>query len=517
LSLEIREKVRKATALKILFLQDEYRDVRMFNELMSELGVNLMFTCVAEKDHEVFYPRKVIPTLQATYTVLPGYVPSYLENISLDLNTPRPIDLSYRSRSLPYYLGDLAREKTIIAQRFQKITREHDFLSDISVREEDRIYGQAWVEFLKSSRLTLGSPSGASVIDFTSKIRRSCEHYLRIYPNASYGEVKSRFFSDVDWKIVIDTVSPRIFESAAMGCTMVMHEGHYGGILEPNVHYLCVKKDYSNIVDVIIQMRDKEYCQHLAHNAYQDLVASGEYSYRAFVKQFDQILENEFSTRPIRQSRISKPVLYKKNFFYMERTIVPNHERYLMLSSKKIIGLFKKLRQLQSELRTISRFRSLRKLLAVYAWKKGWNYISLNSFRRDIYRISIILLLQAKKVAHIPFGVATSLDTDKLEIVFTSYLNDDSQVKKEHAIGKASRTSALFVSQLERISQQEKLWLITWDHSPVGTYLGLADHKLTRYNTDMGLDGQYFFSTFPTLLHLFPKEMRTLLTDLLDN
>ena len=201
----------------------------------------------------------------------------------------------------------------------------------------------------------------------------------------------------------------------------------------------------------------------------------------------------------------------------MERTIVPNHERYLMLSSKKIIGLFKKLRQLQSELRTISRFRSLRKLLAVYAWKKGWNYISLNSFRRDIYRISIILLLQAKKVAHIPFGVATSLDTDKLEIVFTSYLNDDSQVKKEHAIGKASRTSALFVSQLERISQQEKLWLITWDHSPVGTYLGLADHKLTRYNTDMGLDGQYFFSTFPTLLHLFPKEMRTLLTDLLDN
>ena len=51
----VRERIRKTSALKVLFLQDEYRDVRPMNGVMNELGIQVMFTCVAERDHEVFY------------------------------------------------------------------------------------------------------------------------------------------------------------------------------------------------------------------------------------------------------------------------------------------------------------------------------------------------------------------------------------------------------------------------------------------------------------------------------
>ena len=91
LSEAVRERVRRAPALKVLFLQDEYRDVRPMNVVMSELGVQVMFTCVAAPDHETFYPKALIPSLEATYTVLPGYVATYLEAVSVDQRAPRNI------------------------------------------------------------------------------------------------------------------------------------------------------------------------------------------------------------------------------------------------------------------------------------------------------------------------------------------------------------------------------------------------------------------------------------------
>ncbi len=108
---EVRQKIRKADALKVLFLQEEYRGVRPMNQVMSQRGVQVLFTCVAEQDHETFYPPSLIPSLQATYTVLPGYVPAYLEHVRVDGASPRPLDIGYRSRAFPYYLGDSGHEK----------------------------------------------------------------------------------------------------------------------------------------------------------------------------------------------------------------------------------------------------------------------------------------------------------------------------------------------------------------------------------------------------------------------
>ncbi|HEY1126167.1 MAG TPA: hypothetical protein VGF83_00240, partial [Actinomycetota bacterium] len=212
LSDAVREQMAHAPAVKVVFLQDEYRDVRRVNQAMAELGVRLAFTCVAEADHRVFYPPEAIPTLEGLYTVLPGYVPRYLEEARLDVHGPRAIDIGYRSRAMPFYLGDLGQDKTVIAERFQSLARAQRLADDISVLERDRLYGRQWVKFLRDCRCVLGTSSGASVVDFTGEIRRACERHLALRPDASYPDVKARFFADADWKVVIDTVSPRVFE-----------------------------------------------------------------------------------------------------------------------------------------------------------------------------------------------------------------------------------------------------------------------------------------------------------------
>jgi hypothetical protein len=306
------EKLRRSEALKILFLQDEYAGVRRTNAAMAECNIHLMFTNAKETDHEIFYPRALIPSLREAHTVLTGYVPEYLERGSLRLSASPQIDIGYRSREVPFHLGDLGREKVLIAGRFQEFGQKYGFTTNISVRESDRIYGRAWIDFLRSTRFQLGTPSGASVVDFTGEIAERSKTFLRKHPAASYEEVRRRFFADCDGKVVIDPISPRIFEYAAVGNVMVLGEGHYHGILLPDTHYISIKNDLSNVDDVVDRMRSARFCETLVRNSREDLIESGTYSYKAFVKRFDKIIERHLP----KAKSIVAPSRAK---FYLER------------------------------------------------------------------------------------------------------------------------------------------------------------------------------------------------------
>jgi hypothetical protein len=54
--------------------------------------------------------------------------------------------------------------------------------------------------------------------------------------------------------------------------------------MKPGAHYIEIKKDWSNITEVIKQIEDVELCERLADNAYRDIVESGLYTYRNFVR-----------------------------------------------------------------------------------------------------------------------------------------------------------------------------------------------------------------------------------------
>lgn len=521
LSSQVREKIAKSSAVKVLFLQDEYRHVRLYNKIMNELGVELMFTCVAEKDHKIFYPPELIPSLRATYSVLTGYVPSYLESYQPEPNLQRSIDIGYRSRSLPYYLGDLGHEKTVIAQKFQEFALEYGFRADISVREEDRIYGDTWVKFLKSSRFVLGSPSGASVIDFTGEIARNCERYLALYPDASYEDVKQRFFADVDGKTVIDTVSPRIFESTALGCIMVMHEGYYGGILEQNRHYVSIKKDYSNIQEVVAQMRDEKYCLQIARNAYQDLIASKKYSYKGFVKWFDGILDMHVHPSA-RTSAPSKFSYYARNYLIDGQVLVPHSDGVYSLPFGGLIQKYHLVKITLHHTSICFQHPGIRRLFGKYILNKyleklGGSHPEPKPVMMDLARMSILsqIVLGGKGKITGNFRVRLDANTDKGILRFVSYLprDDKRQLPAENL--PARKPGAYFdVDSIVSAVSQGKL-LIEWDHSPVATNLEFIFHS-AHHTLDMGLDGHYKFQGIGLLSQHFPRMVASVIRPILN-
>jgi hypothetical protein len=321
------EAIANARATKILFLQDEYRSVYLARAAINRFRVNMLFSNVDREDREAFYPQSELPTLRHFESILTGYAPANLQQLEIPDRKSRPIDVAYRSRTCSYYLGDLAQEKTRIAEGFLHAAQAHGLKNDISVWEGDRIYGQAYIDFLKRSRTVLGTESGASVVDFDGQIQQKCEDYLAKNPQASYEEVKRRFFADVDGKIYCRGISPRIFESTSLGNTLVLHEGRYNDILRPGEHYIAIKKDHSNLADVIEQIKDRDHCERIAVRAHEDLIASGRYSYQQFVGRFDRLIEEhvEPARVPVRRSKVA---FYTQSFFQRGQGVIPRGDSY---------------------------------------------------------------------------------------------------------------------------------------------------------------------------------------------
>ena len=54
-------------------------------------------------------------------------------------------------------------------------------------------------------------------------------------------------------------ITPRMFECALTRTGMILLEGHYNGILMPNKHYLEVKRDFSNVEEVLLMVQDEVF------------------------------------------------------------------------------------------------------------------------------------------------------------------------------------------------------------------------------------------------------------------
>jgi len=302
-----RDQIADFRGLKVQFVQDEYRQVEAETGSMRELGIDVLFSSVPGDAVQSVYGSRlpgvdILPTLT-------GYVPVGLEGLRRQPLEGRPLDVVYRGRSVPYWLGRLGQEKVLIGREFLARASSTELRCDISWTEADRIYGDAWYRFLGSSRTTLGTESGASIVDFDGSLQTQTENYLRAHPAATFDEVEREILAPLEGNAVIQAVSPRVFESAALGTAMVNFPGRYSGVIEPWVHYVPLEKDFSNFEEVAGAIRDDALLDEMTSRAHSDIVASGRYSLQTFVREFDREVEERVKPVPrLPRSRVAQEV-----------------------------------------------------------------------------------------------------------------------------------------------------------------------------------------------------------------
>jgi len=161
---------------------------------------------------------------------------------------------------------------------------------DIDVSEQRRIYGKAWYEFIASCRCMLGVESGVSLFDLEDEVRHEYAALVADGGQPTLDELERGALGRWDGRVPYRTISPRHFEAAALRTCQVMFEGSYSGAMQPMVHYIPLRKDFSNFDEVVERMRDTELRRTLVENAHRDLISSGQWSYARFIAQVDGVL-----------------------------------------------------------------------------------------------------------------------------------------------------------------------------------------------------------------------------------
>ena len=309
------DKLQKYAGLKILFIQDEYNNTLLSKKTIGAIGFNLVYSVVPKCSIEKIYPSNEFPYTKFI-SCLTGYVPDILgrEEAVYNKTSARDLTVAYRGRSLPLWYGKLGKEKLEIGIKVKEFCRLKGIFCDIEWEESARIYGEDWYKFISSAKSMLGSESGSNVFDWHGSLQHEIENYRKKNLTASESDIYSRFIEKLEIDGLMNQLSPRIFEMAAARTVMVLLEGKYSEVLTPNVHYLPLKKDFSNLDGIFKILSDNQAVDDMTERTFRDIIKSGRYSYRNFIKSVDSELNAEFKLVGVDlSSRVSRQVAWNSH------------------------------------------------------------------------------------------------------------------------------------------------------------------------------------------------------------
>jgi hypothetical protein len=288
---EMHAFVRDADAFKVAYFQDEFHFCRSRFGFVNEIGVDLIYTHVHPEDLDAVWGHYT-PRATAHFNY-PGYVDSEMvaaaDRFALP-DTERDIDVGYRGRPLQPFMGSGSLEKVYIGERFNELIAGTGLRADIDTSEGGRIYGDHWYRFMGRCRAMLGVESGTSYLDLEDEVNDDYAARIADGRPVTLEALLDGPLGRWDHNYSYRTISPRHLEAAAFRVCQVLFEGEYSGVLKPMVHYLPLKKDFSNFEEIVTQLRDDDLRREIVDNAHRDLIASGRYSYASLVGKLDEQL-----------------------------------------------------------------------------------------------------------------------------------------------------------------------------------------------------------------------------------
>ena len=303
---------------------------------MDRLRFDIVYTCVPPEGREYVYPSERFPDTEFIQT-LTGYIPedSSLEAFTTPIRDREKL-IGYRGRVLPHIYGSLGYEKFRIGADVKRFAEERQLPVDIETDDARRIHGTGWYRFLGSVRATLGTESGSNVFDIDGSLPTAIKDLLDKCPGISFEEVHRQVLAAHEGRVTMNQVSPKIFEAIRLRTALVLFEGAYSGVVKPDLHFIPLRKDYANIDEVFSKLQDFDFLEALTQRAYDDVIASGKYSYRRFVEDVDR----DIDVRAIRGARFelfATPVLARDRQG-TARSVLPTRSTGFVLSTHALGG-----------------------------------------------------------------------------------------------------------------------------------------------------------------------------------
>jgi hypothetical protein len=256
------EKMRFCRALRLSLLITQCNALDVINLYAHELGCAVASVPNTGIDETIFAPR--VPLSERT------------------------IDIGYRSYEAPWYLGN--REKMEIAEFFRAMAPRYGLKVDISLDPKERFDAAGYAKFLNMCRAQIGAESGGDYFELTDVTRNKVNAFIAANPQASWPEVRRRFFDEYGPSTPLRIISGRQVEAAACKTVQILFDGHYNGYLQPDVHYIPLRNNFSNADEVVRKLRDDALCAEMVQAAYH--VARSELTYERLINKFATALRD---------------------------------------------------------------------------------------------------------------------------------------------------------------------------------------------------------------------------------
>jgi hypothetical protein len=273
---------------RVALPQDEYNHSGVLDEWLLELGATSVYSCFGPDKWEALYP------LLGRHATLHGTLTGFLDERSaaglagrIVPHSERRHDVVYRAKRLPYWFGSHGQLKHRIGEAVQERAEALGLSTDISTQRADTVYGTGWLDFLMSGRATIGAESGSSVLDKRGEIQRRISRLLGEQPSLTFDEVDAQMPPGWDSHAFF-AISPRHLEAVITKTAQVLVEGDYSGVLEPETHYIPVRRDFSNLDEALERLHDVVAVEAMTERAYRDVYLSGRNNVSVLADQLHQ-------------------------------------------------------------------------------------------------------------------------------------------------------------------------------------------------------------------------------------
>jgi hypothetical protein len=447
--------IAELDALKIALPQDEYHHADTLDEWLDDVGVTVIGTVLDDRHRAELYPR--MSEKAAFYDLLTGYIDETAAEAIRPRLRPsgmRELDVVYRARNLPYWLGSHGQLKHRIGEAAAARAAAHGLRVDISTRPQQTVLGDAWLEFMASGRATIGAESGASTLDHRGELSRHLDELLAEKPGLTFEEYAAqmpRGWDDYEFF----AISPRHLEAVVTKTAQILVEGRYSGVLEAGRHYIPVRRDLSDLDEALEAANDHALLERVADQAYRDIYESGKYGFRKLTETVEQMLREHASgpgRGPARAASLAKTAAAAEG--WTERVVVGPAATVSRIGREGYRELFGGARLF------LGNARARRLILDYLRSTETRTHVAPRRALADFMALGAIHRAKAGKFDGLPpFDVSVDVDVERQRFVLRSHSDDAVD-------GQATPTVDEIVSLMEA-----EAWEFFVDHSEIGPSL----------------------------------------------
>ena len=331
--------ISKLDTYKIAMPQDEYTYSEILDQWMCDWNITCIFS-VLPNFKDLIYPKYI-----KRGKIKEGFT-MYINEKSIkgfkhkDLKR-RNIDISYRASALPESYGSLGQIKKDIGLSMSKFLKKIKTLNtDISTNKNKILSGKSWYRFLEDSKACIVPPSGSSIFDPKGEIRIAVEKYKLKFPKSKFCEVERNCFPNEDNKYFMTALSPRNIEAALAGTVQICVDTNFSDILEPNLDYIPLNKDLSNVKEIIKILKNDKKLNLIAANCRKKILSTKKLDQNYFQNEILKLVNNYQEIKKISPKEIYLFKKYISEYKKIEKRswFIQNIKYYLRELIRVIIG-----------------------------------------------------------------------------------------------------------------------------------------------------------------------------------